>query len=201
MASQRHPVCGCTKAVCACVLVDIATCLHKEPEVERSRGRERERERREPSAFSHLYADTYSLIFLSKCCLMQPHLNCCLCLSRNVFLYNHQGIEINFLARHVDPLCLDFLRYHMLLVSIGNAGYLKYHVRLWQWHRHREVERERSRERSREVKREVEREREDWLTHTRTHMLTRALTPSPCPPPPPLVVCALAGRLCREDGG
>eukprot|EP00055_Hartaetosiga_balthica_P007218 m.24476 g.24476 ORF g.24476 m.24476 type:complete len:567 (+) comp5657_c0_seq1:88-1788(+) len=46
---------------------------------------------------------------------------------RHVYLYNHQGTEINYLNQHIDPLALDFLPHHFLLVSIGNSGFLKYH--------------------------------------------------------------------------
>ena len=43
-------------------------------------------------------------------------------------MYDHMGTELHVLSDHVDPLCLDFLPYHYLLASVGNAGYLKYQV-------------------------------------------------------------------------
>ena len=46
-----------------------------------------------------------------------------------MFIYDDKGTEIHQLQHHVDPLRLDFLRYHFLLVSVGNAGFLKYQVR------------------------------------------------------------------------
>ena len=47
---------------------------------------------------------------------------------RHVYIYDDTGTEIHLLKHHVDPLKLDFLRYHFLLVSVGNAGFLKYQV-------------------------------------------------------------------------
>jgi U3 small nucleolar RNA-associated protein 7 len=52
----------------------------------------------------------------------------------HVYLYDASGSEINFLAKHIDPLRLAFLPYHFLLVSIGNQGFLKYHVSLGDLH-------------------------------------------------------------------
>ncbi|KAH7827934.1 putative U3 snoRNP-associated protein Utp7 [Monocercomonoides exilis] len=43
-----------------------------------------------------------------------------------VYLYDKQGIEVQCLKDHIDVNCLDFLPYHLLLTSIGNAGYLRY---------------------------------------------------------------------------
>ncbi|KAL0258777.1 putative U3 small nucleolar RNA-associated protein 7 [Diplodia seriata] len=43
-----------------------------------------------------------------------------------VYIYDHQGVEIHKLQKHVDVTHLEFLPYHFLLASIGNAGYLKY---------------------------------------------------------------------------
>lgn len=43
------------------------------------------------------------------------------------FIYDTAtGAEIHRLGEHVQPLKLDFLPYHWLLVSIGRAGWLKY---------------------------------------------------------------------------
>jgi U3 small nucleolar RNA-associated protein 7 len=47
--------------------------------------------------------------------------------TNHVFIYDHAGVEIHKLDEHTDPTRLDFLPYHWLLVSIGRAGYLKYH--------------------------------------------------------------------------
>ncbi|EDQ92027.1 uncharacterized protein MONBRDRAFT_17530 [Monosiga brevicollis MX1] len=46
---------------------------------------------------------------------------------RHVYLYNSRGEEINYLDKHIDPLRLEFLPYHFLLVSSSNSGLLRYH--------------------------------------------------------------------------
>ncbi|KAF2138643.1 uncharacterized protein K452DRAFT_328481 [Aplosporella prunicola CBS 121167] len=46
--------------------------------------------------------------------------------ARAVYIYDAQGVEIHKLAKHVDPTFLEFLPYHFLLASVGNAGYLKW---------------------------------------------------------------------------
>lgn len=43
-----------------------------------------------------------------------------------VYIYDHQGVEIHKLQKHIDVTHLEFLPYHFLLASIGHAGYLKY---------------------------------------------------------------------------
>ena len=44
-----------------------------------------------------------------------------------VYIYDSRGgAEIHRLAGHLEPLFLQFLKYHMLLASIGNSGTLKY---------------------------------------------------------------------------
>lgn len=35
-------------------------------------------------------------------------------------------MELHVLRNHIQPTTLEFLPYHFLLVSVGNAGYLKY---------------------------------------------------------------------------
>ena len=45
---------------------------------------------------------------------------------KSVFIYDHAGVEIHCLEKHVEPTHLQFLPYHFLLASIGNVGYLKY---------------------------------------------------------------------------
>ncbi|KAL7556629.1 hypothetical protein ACA910_014161 [Epithemia clementina (nom. ined.)] len=44
----------------------------------------------------------------------------------HAFIYDHNGIEIHRLSECHEPLALDFLPYHWLLVSIGRTGWLKY---------------------------------------------------------------------------
>jgi U3 small nucleolar RNA-associated protein 7 len=43
-----------------------------------------------------------------------------------VHIYDKKGLEIHRLKKHIDVNKLEFLPYHFLLVSVGNAGYLKY---------------------------------------------------------------------------
>ncbi|KII85462.1 hypothetical protein PLICRDRAFT_115928 [Plicaturopsis crispa FD-325 SS-3] len=43
-----------------------------------------------------------------------------------VYIYDRDGVELHCLKSHLEPTRLEFLRYHWLLASIGNAGYLKY---------------------------------------------------------------------------
>jgi hypothetical protein len=50
---------------------------------------------------------------------------------RTVSIYDHSGAEVHVLERHIDVSRLEFLPYHFLLVSVGNAGYLKYQVCVW----------------------------------------------------------------------
>jgi U3 small nucleolar RNA-associated protein 7 len=46
--------------------------------------------------------------------------------SQYAYIYDSKGTEIHVLRNHIQPLALDFLPYHFLLVSTGNAGFLKY---------------------------------------------------------------------------
>lgn len=46
---------------------------------------------------------------------------------RFVYVYDDTGAEAYVLRKHVDPTRLEFLPYHYLLASVGNAGWLKYH--------------------------------------------------------------------------
>ncbi|KAI0339331.1 BING4CT-domain-containing protein [Trametopsis cervina] len=43
-----------------------------------------------------------------------------------VFIYDRDGVELHRLKSHVEPTRLEFLPYHWLLASVGNAGFLKY---------------------------------------------------------------------------
>jgi U3 small nucleolar RNA-associated protein 7 len=45
----------------------------------------------------------------------------------HAYIYDNTGAEIHRLSDHIDPMVLDFLPYHWLLVSVGRAGWLKYH--------------------------------------------------------------------------
>ncbi|KAF2236661.1 BING4CT-domain-containing protein [Viridothelium virens] len=43
-----------------------------------------------------------------------------------VYIYDRAGVEIHKLQNHIDVTHMEFLPYHFLLATIGNAGYLKY---------------------------------------------------------------------------
>ncbi|KEI40118.1 uncharacterized protein L969DRAFT_48081, partial [Mixia osmundae IAM 14324] len=43
-----------------------------------------------------------------------------------VYIYDQQGLEIHQLRNHMEVTHMEFLRYHYLLATIGNAGYLKW---------------------------------------------------------------------------
>lgn len=45
---------------------------------------------------------------------------------QNVYIYDQAGVEIHKLGKHIDVTHMEFLPYHFLLSTIGNAGYLKY---------------------------------------------------------------------------
>ena len=43
-----------------------------------------------------------------------------------VYIYDHSGVELHCLRKHVETNCLEFLPYHYLLTTIGNKGKLRY---------------------------------------------------------------------------
>lgn len=45
---------------------------------------------------------------------------------KNVYIYDHRGVEIHNLDQHVEVTNMEFLPYHFLLATIGNAGWLKW---------------------------------------------------------------------------
>ena len=45
---------------------------------------------------------------------------------RNVYIYDHHGVEIHNLDQHVEVEFMEFLPYHFLLATIGKAGWLKW---------------------------------------------------------------------------
>ncbi|EEP81569.1 conserved hypothetical protein [Uncinocarpus reesii 1704] len=45
---------------------------------------------------------------------------------RYVYIYDHNGVELHCLDKHVEATHLEFLPYHFLLASAATSGYLKY---------------------------------------------------------------------------
>ncbi|EMD36248.1 hypothetical protein CERSUDRAFT_155896 [Gelatoporia subvermispora B] len=43
-----------------------------------------------------------------------------------VFIYDRDGVELHKLKSHIEPTRMEFLPFHWLLATVGNAGYLKY---------------------------------------------------------------------------
>jgi U3 small nucleolar RNA-associated protein 7 len=41
-------------------------------------------------------------------------------------IYDNQGIELHCMRDHIEPVMLDYLPYHYLLVSASHSGQLKY---------------------------------------------------------------------------
>ena len=45
---------------------------------------------------------------------------------KHVYIYDSAGVEIHKLQKHIEVTHMEFLPYHFLLATIGNAGYLKF---------------------------------------------------------------------------
>ncbi|KAI0767826.1 BING4CT-domain-containing protein [Fomes fomentarius] len=57
---------------------------------------------------------------------LQDHSHFAVAQNKYVFIYDRDGVELHKLKSHIEPTRLEFLPYHWLLASVGNAGYLKY---------------------------------------------------------------------------
>jgi U3 small nucleolar RNA-associated protein 7 len=60
-------------------------------------------------------------------CFLHNATMLCVAQTNHAYIYDDKGAEIHRLQDHIDPFALDFLPHHWLLVSIGRAGWLKYH--------------------------------------------------------------------------
>lgn len=43
-----------------------------------------------------------------------------------VYIYDHNGVEIHKLSKHVEVTGMEFLPYHFLLATVANSGFLRY---------------------------------------------------------------------------
>ncbi|QRW01709.1 U3 small nucleolar RNA-associated protein [Ceratobasidium sp. AG-Ba] len=57
---------------------------------------------------------------------LQDHTMYAVAQKKYAFIYDQNGVELHRLKSIVEPTRLEFLPYHWLLASIGNAGFLKY---------------------------------------------------------------------------
>lgn len=86
---------------------------------------------------------TLSSMGLIALSFLQDHSQYAVAQKKYVFIYDRDGVELHRLKSHMEPMCLEFLPFHWLLVSVvcklprivtricfdhwqGNAGYLKY---------------------------------------------------------------------------
>jgi U3 small nucleolar RNA-associated protein 7 len=45
---------------------------------------------------------------------------------KSVYIYDKSGVQLHELRKHIEVRYMEFLPYHFLLATIGNAGYIKY---------------------------------------------------------------------------
>ena len=45
---------------------------------------------------------------------------------KNVYIYDHHGVEVHNLDQHIEVEFMEFLPYHFLLATIGKAGWIKW---------------------------------------------------------------------------
>ena len=59
-------------------------------------------------------------------CFLQNHHMFAVAQSKYLHIYDHQGIELHCMRDHTEPLILDFLPFHFLLVTGSQRGDLKW---------------------------------------------------------------------------
>uniref|UniRef100_A0A7S4KP52 BING4 C-terminal domain-containing protein n=1 Tax=Paramoeba aestuarina TaxID=180227 RepID=A0A7S4KP52_9EUKA len=59
-------------------------------------------------------------------CFLHDHTMWAAAQKKYIYLYDHGGVELHCLKKHVEPRRLQFLPYHFLLVSVGERGQLVY---------------------------------------------------------------------------
>jgi len=59
-------------------------------------------------------------------CFLHDHTMWAAAQKKYVFIYDHGGVELHCLKKHINPNRLAFLPYHFLLASVGFSGYLTY---------------------------------------------------------------------------
>ncbi|KZT02780.1 BING4CT-domain-containing protein [Laetiporus sulphureus 93-53] len=57
---------------------------------------------------------------------LHDHTHFAVAQQKYAYIYDRDGVELHCLKAHIEPTRLEFLPFHWLLASIGNAGYLKY---------------------------------------------------------------------------
>ncbi|KAJ3279784.1 Small subunit (SSU) processome component [Borealophlyctis nickersoniae] len=57
---------------------------------------------------------------------LHNHLMFAVAQKKYTYIYDHTGMEIHCMRNHIEVNRLEFLPYHFLLATVGNAGYLKY---------------------------------------------------------------------------
>ncbi|EKM53187.1 uncharacterized protein PHACADRAFT_98393 [Phanerochaete carnosa HHB-10118-sp] len=82
------------------------------------------------ATFDWQTATMHSELQLGETCrditFLHDHSHYAVAQKKYVFIYDRDGVELHRLKSHIEPTRLEFLPYHWLLASVGNAGWLKY---------------------------------------------------------------------------